>query len=159
MDQHPRAQLYESFGAYVRSQRQLAQLTLRQAAELARISNPYLSQIEHGLALPSVTVLSALADALQVSADTLLLRAAGVGAGQAAPGPPATEDAIRHDARLDDAQKHALLAVLSTFISPPAPRVSPSDPDLSPTAAAKRAPRRRQPPKAAATKKENEGHA
>src|SRR5450631_809029 len=98
VDQHPRAQLYESLGAYVRSQRQLAQLTLRQAAELARISNPYLSQIEHGLALPSVTVLSALADALQVSADTLLLRAAGVGAGQAAPGPPATEDAIRHDA-------------------------------------------------------------
>jgi transcriptional regulator with XRE-family HTH domain len=63
------AQLYDAFGAYVRSQRQLAQLTLRQAAELARISNPYLSQIEHGLALPSIAVLSALAEALSGSAE------------------------------------------------------------------------------------------
>ena len=71
-------QLYDAFGAYVRSQRELAQLTLRQAAELARISNPYLSQIEHGLALPSIAVLSALAEALSVSAETMLLRAAGI---------------------------------------------------------------------------------
>src|SRR5476649_1178501 len=113
VDQHPRAQLYESFGAYVRSQRQLAQLTLRQAAELARISNPYLSQIEHGLALPSITVLSALAEALQVSADALLLRAAGLSAGDDTEHTVATESAIRHDPRLDDAQKHALLAVLT----------------------------------------------
>ena len=53
---------YEALGDYVRSQRELAQLSLRQAAELARISNPYLSQIEHGLALPSITVLNGLAD-------------------------------------------------------------------------------------------------
>jgi len=88
VDARPRAQLYEAFGAYVRSQRQLAQLTLRQAAELARISNPYLSQIEHGLTLPSVTVISALADALEVSADTLLLGAtvrAGAPDGAAVP--------------------------------------------------------------------------
>jgi transcriptional regulator with XRE-family HTH domain len=159
VDQHPRAQLYESFGAYVRSQRQLAQLTLRQAAELARISNPYLSQIEHGLALPSVTVLSALADALQVSADTLLLRAAGVGAADPAHDPPATEEAIRHDPRLDDAQKHALLAVLSTFVSPLAPLGSPSTAVESSPATAKRSPRRRQPPKAPADKREASDHA
>jgi transcriptional regulator with XRE-family HTH domain len=144
--------LYESFGTYVRSQRQLAQLTLRQAAELARISNPYLSQIEHGLALPSVTVLSALADALQVSADTLLLRAAGVSGADAPEGPQATEAAIRHDPRLNDAQKHALLAVLSTFVSPPGPVPSPNN------AAVKRAPRRRQPPKATAKKREPSDH-
>ncbi len=111
-----RDQVYEAFGAYVRSQRQLARLTLRQAAELARISNPYLSQIEHGLALPSVTVLRALADALEVSTDTLLLRAAGVSADGAVQA-PATEDVIRHDPRLDDAQKHALLAVLASFVA------------------------------------------
>jgi transcriptional regulator with XRE-family HTH domain len=70
--------VYETFGAYVRNQRKLARLTLRQAAGMARISNPYLSQIEHGLALPSVTVLRALADALEVSTASLLLRAAGV---------------------------------------------------------------------------------
>ena len=108
MDQPSRGHMYEAFGAYVRSQRQLAQLTLRQAAELARISNPYLSQIEHGMALPSVTVISAMADALQVSADALLLRAAGLATGHATQPSAATEDAIRHDARLTDPQKHAL---------------------------------------------------
>ena len=109
-------QLYDAFGAYVRSQRQLAQLTLRQAAELARISNPYLSQIEHGLALPSIAVLSALADALSVSAETMLLRAAGIAPPKTAGRASQTEDSIRQDPRLDDSQKHALLAVLASFV-------------------------------------------
>jgi transcriptional regulator with XRE-family HTH domain len=115
-------QLYDAFGAYVRSQRQLAQLTLRQAAELARISNPYLSQIEHGLALPSIAVLSALADALSVSAETMLLRAAGIARPGTAHRSSQTEDSIRQDPRLDYSQKHALLAVLASFVgsSPPA---------------------------------------
>lgn len=127
MHTESRAQLYEAFGEYVRSQRQLARLSLRQAAELARISNPYLSQIEHGLALPSVTVLRALADALEVSTDTLLLRAAGV-APQQERHVPVTEDAIRHDPRLDDGQRHALLAVLASFVAtPPMPVGDPSD--------------------------------
>ncbi len=116
MHTESRAQLYEAFGQYVRSQRQLARLSLRQAAELARISNPYLSQIEHGLALPSVTVLRALADPLEVSTDTLLLRAAGVSTDEADQ-TPVTEDAIRHDPRLDDAQRQALLAVLAAFVA------------------------------------------
>ena len=110
------AQLYDAFGAYVRSQRQLAQLTLRQAAELARISNPYLSQIEHGLALPSIAVLSALADALSVSAETMLLRAAGIARQDTAERTSQTEDSIRQDPRLDYSQKHALLAVLASFV-------------------------------------------
>jgi transcriptional regulator with XRE-family HTH domain len=117
-----RAKTYEAFGAYVRSQRELAQLSLRQAAELARISNPYLSQIEHGLTLPSVAVLSALAEALQVSADHLLVRAAGAASGNPDRATDATEDAIRHDPRLDVAQKRALLGVLATYVAtPPAP--------------------------------------
>jgi transcriptional regulator with XRE-family HTH domain len=115
----PHAQLYDAFGAYVRSQRQLAQLTLRQAAELASISNPYLSQIEHGLVLPSIAVLGSLADALSVSAETMLLRAAGI----ASPNPSAhsghSEDSIRQDPRLDSSQKHALLAVLASFLASP----------------------------------------
>ena len=113
-------QLYDAFGAYVRSQRQLAQLTLRQAAELARISNPYLSQIEHGLALPSIAVLSALADALSVSAETMLLRAAGIARPDRAGRSTQTEDSIRQDPRLDYSQKHALLAVLASFVGSPA---------------------------------------
>ncbi len=119
MQETSRGQMYEAFGAYVRSQRQLAQLTLRQAAELARISNPYLSQIEHGLALPSVRVLRALADALEVSTDTLLLQAAGVSADESKRPRAATEESIRHDPRLDLAQKRALLAVLSSYVEPP----------------------------------------
>lgn len=118
MTERARSKSYEAFGDYVRSQRKLAQLSLRQAAELARISNPYLSQIEHGLALPSITVLRALADALHVSADTLLLRAAGVASGEETVNPAPTEDAIRHDPRLDDPQKRALLAVLAAFVGP-----------------------------------------
>ena len=109
-------QLDDAFGAYVRSQRQLAQLTLRQAAQLARISNPYLSQIEHGLALPSIAVLSALAEALSVSAETMLLRAAGIAPPDVVGGSFQTEDSIRQDPRLDLNQKHALLAVLTSFV-------------------------------------------
>jgi transcriptional regulator with XRE-family HTH domain len=122
-------QLYDAFGAYVRSQRELAQLTLRQAAELARISNPYLSQIEHGLALPSITVLGALAEALSVSAETMLLRAAGI----SPPGSAAsnqTEDSIRQDPRLDISQKRALLAVLASFVGS-SPDPLPGEPAVS----------------------------
>ena len=110
------AQLYDAFGAYVRSQRKLAQLTLRQAAELASISNPYLSQIEHGLALPSISVLSALAEALSVSAETMLLRAAGLASSNGAAPSSHTEESILQDPRLDNGQKHALLAVLASFV-------------------------------------------
>jgi transcriptional regulator with XRE-family HTH domain len=113
----PHSHAQERFGAYVRSQRQLARLSLRQAAAIARISNPYLSQIEHGLALPSVSVIRALADTLHVSADHLLLLAAGIAAGDDPGGTTSTEDAIRQDPQLDEAQKHALLAVLASFLT------------------------------------------
>jgi transcriptional regulator with XRE-family HTH domain len=121
-------QLYDAFGAYVRSQRQLAQLTLRQAAELARISNPYLSQIEHGLALPSIAVLSALAEALSVSAETMLLRAAGIADSATGGRSSQTENAIRQDPRLDYSQKHALLAVLASFVGS-SPATAPAESD------------------------------
>ncbi len=145
MAARPAAGTHEAFGAYVRSQRQLAQLTLRQAAELARISNPYLSQIEHGLALPSITVLNALAAALEVSADTLLQRAVGAPAAAGA-ARCSTEDSIRHDDRLDDAQKRALLAVLASFVG--------TAPNASRTAASPKKPRRRRPPAAPAGQKD-----
>jgi transcriptional regulator with XRE-family HTH domain len=110
---------YLALGAFVRSQRELARLTLRQAAELARISNPYLSQIEHGTALPSVTVLTDLANALSVSAEMLLLRAAGVEPVADGAVVPRAEDAIRHDPRLTAAQREAMLGVLRAFTAEP----------------------------------------
>src|ERR1700751_1489673 len=97
--QGPGAGAYERFGAYIRNQRQLAQLTLRQLADLASISNPYLSQIERGLHQPSVAVIRSIADALDLSADVLLAQVAGLDRTAAAP-PIDTEAAIKADLRL-----------------------------------------------------------
>jgi transcriptional regulator with XRE-family HTH domain len=108
---------HDAFGVFVRTQRELAELTLRQAAQLARISNPYLSQIENGLALPSIAVMAALADALSVSVESMVRAATPSGAaGTRTP----TEDAVRVDPRLSTAQKHALLTVLASFTAEPA---------------------------------------
>lgn len=103
-----------AFGAYVRAQRQLASLSLRQLSRLTRISNPYLSQIERGVHQPSVAVIRALADALELSAEDLLAHAAGLGEG---PGSArSTEAAIRSDPRLTPSQKQALLAVYRAMV-------------------------------------------
>src|SRR5690349_12085048 len=65
----------KALGSFIRSQRKLANLSLRQLADLTSLSNPYLSQIERGLHQPSVRVLRLLSDALNVSAETLLTQA------------------------------------------------------------------------------------
>ena len=62
-------------GAYIRTQRHLADLSLRQLAAMTNVSNAYLSQIERGLHQPSVKVLRSIADALNLSGETLLARA------------------------------------------------------------------------------------
>lgn len=103
------------FGAYLRTQRQLARLSLRQLAELTRVSNPYLSQIERGLHQPSVTVITSLARALNLSVEDLLAQAAGVD-DDAPPGGTSTETAIRSDPRLTVRQKGALLAVYESMV-------------------------------------------
>ncbi len=111
----------EAFGAFVRSQRKLANLTLRQLAELTSLSNPYLSELERGMHQPSVRVLKQLADALNVSAEMLLAEAGLIR--RAAGGDPTAADsgvehAIRIDATLDEAQKAALLAVYQSMTRP-----------------------------------------
>ena len=119
----------DALGAYIRSQRKLANLSLRQLAELTSLSNPYLSQIERGLHQPSVRVLKLLSDALNVSAETLLAEAglldtdASAGPARAADpdsGPPAAdvETAIRADQRLGDDQKAALITVYQSMLRP-----------------------------------------
>src|SRR5918996_961558 len=62
-------------GAFIRAQRQLADLSLREMAALTRISNAYLSQVERGLHQPSLTVLRAIADALGLTTEQLLVKA------------------------------------------------------------------------------------
>jgi len=123
-----RAQL-ESLGAFIRSQRRLSKLSLRELAELAHVSNPYLSQIERGLHEPSVRVLSAVARALGLPAEMLLARAGLMtDEGRAEPGTQTagspssasratTESAIRADGLLTDEQKEALLAVYRSYVA------------------------------------------
>src|ERR671911_2084096 len=65
----------EALGSFIRTQRKLADLSLRELAEMTEVSNPYLSQLERGLHQPSVRVLKSIADALNVSAETLLVQA------------------------------------------------------------------------------------
>src|ERR1700740_1456971 len=65
----------EALGAFVSERRKQANLSLRQLAELTSLSNPYLSQVERGLHQPSVRVLRAISDALNLSAETLLAQA------------------------------------------------------------------------------------
>ena len=64
-----------SLGAYIRQQREHAQVSLRELARKAGVSNPYLSQVERGLRRPSAEILQQIARALQVSAETLYVRA------------------------------------------------------------------------------------
>jgi transcriptional regulator with XRE-family HTH domain len=108
---------WDGFGAYLRTQRQLARLTLRQMAALTDISNPYLSQIERGLHKPSLTVLKSIADALNVSVDALLEQSGVVGSTDAGGDAVSTETAIRNDPRLSSTQKAALLAVYRSMVA------------------------------------------
>jgi transcriptional regulator with XRE-family HTH domain len=113
----------EALGAFIRSQRKMANLSLRQLADLTSLSNPYLSQVERGLHEPSVRVLKAISDALNVSAETLLAQAGLVDAvaGQSADAAETeqedrTEAAIAADKRLSDDQRAALLAVYRSMV-------------------------------------------
>ena len=118
----------EALGAFIRTQRRMANLSLRQLAELTHLSNPYLSQIERGLHQPSVRVLRQISDALNLSAETLMTQAGlidavadkasdaadpGVDGEQAA---PQTEDVIRSDDRLSAEKKAALIAVYRSML-------------------------------------------
>ena len=105
----------EALGSFIRTQRKLADLSLRELAEMTEVSNPYLSQLERGLHQPSVRVLKAIADALNVSAETLLVQAGlleeAAEAGGAAAAGSSVESAIRTDPILSDDQKEALINV------------------------------------------------
>ena len=109
----------EALGSFIRSQRKLAQLSLRQMAELTTLSNPYLSQVERGRHQPSVRVLKLIAEALNISAETLLEQA-GLLDGQRTDGAAGTdqvESAIRADQRLAEEQKAALIAVYHSMLT------------------------------------------
>jgi transcriptional regulator with XRE-family HTH domain len=105
----------EALGDFIRRQRKLANLSLRQLAEKTRLSNPYLSQIERGLHQPSMRVIKVISEALNVSAETLLTHAGLLhhsdGAAEHAREAPTVEQAIEADVQLSDQQKAALISV------------------------------------------------
>jgi transcriptional regulator with XRE-family HTH domain len=111
----------EALGAFIRSKRKLANLSLRQLAEMTRLSNPYLSQIERGLHQPSVRVIRLISDALNISTETLLTQAGLLrhreqeGSG-AEPRGLAVRAAIQAEDRLTDEQKAALIAVYQSML-------------------------------------------
>lgn len=113
MPEEPRAD--NLLGAFIRAQRQMANLSLRQLAAMAEVSNPYLSQIERGLSEPSARVLTSIARALNISAEALFSQAGLISE------PPqsddnATETALRMDSRLTESQKRALLTVYRSYL-------------------------------------------
>jgi transcriptional regulator with XRE-family HTH domain len=114
----PWKQQVEAIGQFIHGQRKLAQLSLRELAARAEISNAYLSQLERGLHAPSVRVLKSLADAFGLSPERLLEQAGMLDEDTADGSRSAdTEAAIKADRRLSGPQKEALLAVYRGFVS------------------------------------------
>jgi len=102
---------FDQLGDFIRAQRELMELSQRQLAKMAHLSNPYLSQIERGLHEPSVRVLKALAEALNVRAATLLSYAGLMDREDV----PTVVEAVQADPNLTDEQKAALLGVYRSF--------------------------------------------
>ena len=111
-------------GAFIRSQREVAQKSIRDLAKLAGVSNPYLSQIERGLRRPSAEILQQIAKALSISAESLYVRA-GILDADAAPA-SSVPDAIAADPALTPEQKQTLLTVYHSFVGAVPPPVSPT---------------------------------
>jgi transcriptional regulator with XRE-family HTH domain len=118
----------QDIGGFIRAQREAAQVSVRQLAEKAGVSNPYLSQIERGLRKPSADVLNQIAKALRVSAEVLYVRA-----GILEPSEPSeVRDAIVNDVSITERQKQELLDIYTSFrqqneASALAPESAPAD--------------------------------
>src|SRR4051812_16198837 len=101
-----------TIGEFIREQREQAQVSLRQLARLAGVSNPYLSQIERGLRKPSADILQQIAKGLRISAEQLYVRA---GILEARYGDPEVVAAILADPGLAERQKQVLIDIYETF--------------------------------------------
>lgn len=115
---------FQDVGEFIRHQREHAQKSIRDLARSAGVSNPYLSQIERGIRRPSADILQQIARALEISAETLYVRA-GILDGT----PPETStvpEAIASDMKLSTEQKQSLLSVYRSFVSSNEPE-APTD--------------------------------
>ncbi|AWK71470.1 helix-turn-helix transcriptional regulator [Rhodococcus oxybenzonivorans] len=98
-------------GGFIRAQREAAQVSMRQLAQLAGVSNPYLSQIERGLRKPSAEVLAQIAKGLRVSSEVLYVQAGYLE--QRPHGP--VRDALLADTAITERQKQVLLEIYESF--------------------------------------------
>lgn len=99
-------------GEYIREQRSTAQISLRQLAKAADVSNPYLSQVERGLRKPSAEILGRIAVGLRISAETLYVRA---GLLEEHVGDQTVIAAVSADTTLTERQRRALLEIYAAF--------------------------------------------
>src|SRR5580700_2703712 len=108
---------WRSLGDFIRGQRELANLSMRQLAEIAKISNPYLSQVERGLYKPSADVLKNIANALHMSAETMYAQAGLLDDSPDRDGSQhGVEHAIKLDPRLTVDQKEAIIRIYRSFV-------------------------------------------
>jgi transcriptional regulator with XRE-family HTH domain len=103
-----------SLGEIIRRQREISELSMRQFASIAGISNPYLSQIERGLREPSDKVMEAIAETLHTSADALYAQA---GLDRVDVADTTVVDAIQAEPRLTAAQRRALVTTYEGFVA------------------------------------------
>jgi transcriptional regulator with XRE-family HTH domain len=106
---------WDGLGEFIRDQREVTQLSLRRLAEMAGVSNPYLSQIERGLRRPSAEILQQIAKALRISAESLYVRA-GILDPDGAP-ELSVREAIQRDGVLSSSEKQTLLTVYDSFLA------------------------------------------
>ena len=128
---NPIENLGQSLGEYLREQRTSARLSLRQLADLAGVSNPYLSQIERGGKKPSAEILQQLAKGLQISSESLYVKAGFLDEHTVSEHRPwDVEAAVAADPALTDRQKDTLIDIYRSFVGekPAGPSESASTP-------------------------------
>lgn len=113
----------QDIGTFIRAQREAAQVSVRQLAEKAGVSNPYLSQIERGLRKPSADVLQQIAKALRVSAEVLYVRAGILEPSETSE----VRDAVISDTAITERQKQVLLEIYTSFCQQNEAAVSETD--------------------------------
>ncbi|GAB2819454.1 helix-turn-helix transcriptional regulator [Actinocorallia aurea] len=118
-----------SIGEYIREQRQRAKISLRQLAQQAGVSNPYLSQVERGLRKPSAEILQQIAKGLRISAEALYVQA-GILEDREAESDVQT--AVRADLTLSERQKQVLLDIYDSFRKENSANTGPDSSDPAP---------------------------
>lgn len=153
---NPIENLGQSLGEYLREQRTSARLSLRQLADLAGVSNPYLSQIERGVKKPSAEILQQLAKGLQISSESLYVKAGFLDEQTVSESRPwDVEASVAADSSLSERQKATLIDIYRSFVGdkPAGPTESAATAQAPAQAATKRAVAKQPATKKSATKK------